>query len=372
MRVVLRQLVSRSGPAAKVSVMTPGGASPRLWPQLTGSAGLVALLVLMSLIAGGQGLFLSIIISYCIWATAGQAWNIISGFGGQLSFGHAAFFGVGAYTMAILLVKHDVSPWYGMLAGGVIAAVLGLLVGIPTFRLRGPYFALGTWAVAQAIYDIAVYSVGFTGGNDGIELPGTFGFSQMQWSTLHPFALITIGMLAVTLVVVIFIRRSRLGYLLLAVRDDHTAAAALGVWPLRTKLTGLVISAFLTGMAGALLGRYLSVVDPFDFLSVQVSSTILLVTFIGGLATVAGPLVGAALIIPAEQWLQLEFGSVSSNLVFQIGLGCFLILMAILLPQGVWGGAVDLGSSLRRGQRRLRGDGAGMSGEPEVSEEAVT
>jgi branched-chain amino acid transport system permease protein len=143
------------------------------------------------------------------------------------------------------------------------------------------------------------------------------------------------------------------------------------VWPLRTKLTGLVISAFLTGMAGALLGRYLSVVDPFDFLSVQVSSTILLVTFIGGLATVAGPLVGAALIIPAEQWLQLEFGSVSSNLVFQIGLGCFLILVAILLPQGVWGGAVDLGSSLRRGQRRLRGDGAGVSGEPEVSEEAV-
>ena len=226
--------------------------------------------------------------------------------------------------------------------------------------------------MAQAAYDIAGWWVGFTGGNDGIELSGAFGFSQMQWSSLHPFALVTIGLLAVTLVVVIIIRRSRLGYLLLAVRDDQTAAAALGVWALRTKLTGLVISAFLTGMAGALLGRYLAVVDPFDFLSVQVSSTILLVTFVGGLATVAGPLVGAALIIPVQQWLQLEFGSVSSNLGFQIGVGCFLVLIAILLPQGVWGGAVDLSSSLRRGQRRLRGAGTGISGEPEVSEVAVT
>jgi branched-chain amino acid transport system permease protein len=335
-----------------------------LWQQIGGCALFLVVLVVVSEMADGQGVLLSIVISYCVWATAGSAWNIISGFGGQLSFGHAAFFGVGAYTMAILSTRHAISPWLGMLAGGVVASLLAVLIGIPTFRLRGPYFALGTWAVAQAAYDLAGWWVDFTGGNDGIYLSPQTGFSQMQWDDLHPLALVTIGMLAVTLAVVIAVRRSKLGYLLLAVRDDQSAASAVGVWPLRTKLAGLVSSAFFTAMAGAVLGRYLSVVSPNDFLSVQVSSTILLVTFVGGLATIGGPLVGALLIIPLQQWLQLNFGSVHSTLEFQISVGVFLILVAILLPQGIWGGLIDLA---RWAKRRL-GGGAAPPTSPEPAE----
>lgn len=335
-----------------------------LWRQIGWCALYLAALVIISLTAGGQGVLLSIVISYCIWATAGSAWNIISGFGGQLSFGHAVFFGVGAYTMAILDTRNDVSPWLGMLAGGLIASVLAILIGIPTFRLRGPYFALGTWAVAQAAYDLAGWWVGFTGGQDGISLSANTGFGAMQWTDLHAFALVAIGVLAVTLAVVIAIRRSRLGYLLLAVRDDQSASVAVGVWPLRVKLTGLVISAFFTAIAGALLGRYLSVVSPDQFLSVTVSTTILLITFVGGLATISGPLVGAVLIIPIQQWLQLKFGSVDSTLTFQVGVGAFLILVAILLPQGVWGGLVDL----TRLAKRRREVGAPPPTAPVVTE----
>jgi branched-chain amino acid transport system permease protein len=336
-----------------------------LWQQIGWCALFLVVLVVVSVLAGGQGTLLSIVISFCVWATAGSAWNIISGFGGQLSFGHAAFFGVGAYTMAILSVRHGVSPWLGILIGGVIASILAVLIGIPTFRLRGPYFALGTWAVAQVAYDLAGWWRGFTGGNDGVSLNGGTGFGAMQWDDLHPLALVSIGMLAVTLAAVITVRRTRLGYLLLAVRDDQSAASAVGVWPLRTKLAGVAISAFFTAIAGGILGRYLSVVSPNDFLSVQVSSTILLVTFVGGLATISGPLVGALLVIPLQQWLQLKFGSVNSSLEFQIGIGVFLILVAILLPQGVWGGIVDLERLVRR--RRV-GRGAPPPSAPAVAE----
>jgi branched-chain amino acid transport system permease protein len=349
-------------PVAQVRPGTRG-----LWPQVGWCALFLVVLVVISELAGGQGVLLSIVISYCVWATAGSAWNIISGFGGQLSFGHAAFFGVGAYTMAILSAKHGVSPWIGILAGGLIASVLAVLIGIPTFRLRGPYFALGTWAVAQAAFDVAAWWRGFTGGNDGIYLAGGTGFGAMQWNDLHALTLVSIAMLGVTLAVVIAVRRSKLGYLLLAVRDDQSAASAVGVWPLRTKLAGLVISAFFTALAGGILGRYLSVVSPNDFLSVQVSSTILLVTFVGGLATISGPLVGALLIIPLQQWLQLKFGSVSSSLEFQIGVGVFLILVAIVLPQGVWGGVVDL---VRLVRRRRADSGAPPPSAPAMAEAA--
>jgi branched-chain amino acid transport system permease protein len=351
--------------SATASAVAASAARP-LPPQALGGAAVVGALLVISMTASGSGVLLSIIISYCVWATAGLSWNIISGFGGQLSFGHAAFFGLGAYTMAIMSTRMGVSPWIGLLVGGCVASILAILIGLPTFRLQGPYFALGTWAIAQVCYVIAVYWVDFTGGNDGIYLSSEMGWKVMLWSDLKPFALVAIGLLSITIAVVIAVRRSKLGYLLLAIRDDQVAAAAVGIWPLRAKLAGLAISAFLTAAAGALLGRYLSVVAPIDFLSVHVSATILLVTYIGGLATVGGPLVGAMLIIPLQQWLQLKFGSVTTSLQFQIGLGSLLVLIAIVLPQGIWGGVLDLarhGNSLAMNHRNRRASRATDQGQ---------
>jgi branched-chain amino acid transport system permease protein len=311
-----------------------------------GAAIFVAALVGLVLTGQNQGLTISIVTTASLWAAAASSWNILAGFGGQMSFGHAAFFGVGAYTMAILYDRHGVSPWIGILAGAGIAMVLALLIGLPTFRLRGPYFALATLALAEAIRRIVVWKVSFTGGADGLGLPIKTGWRVMFWHDTRIMGIIAIAFLAITWLICWRVRGSRFGYFLRAVRYDENAAAAAGVNPLWIKLLAIELSAFLTAIAGGLMSRYLSIVSPDDFLGVYVSTNLLIFAFVGGLGSITGPIVGAFLAIPVEQWLRLHFGSLVAGGAYEIVYGCLFDGIILLYPLGIAPGVANLARRL--------------------------
>lgn len=319
-----------------------------------GAAAFILVLVVIVLTAKNQSVTISIVTTASLWAAAACAWNILAGFGGQMSFGHAAFYGVGAYTMGILYLDHGVSPWIGLPAGAGLAMVLALFIGLPTFRLRGAYFALATLALAEALRRVVIWKVSFTGGADGIGLPTKTGLRAMFWSDTRVMAFIAIGFMAFCWFVSWAVRRSRFGYFLRAVRDDEDAAAAAGVNPLVVKLLALELSACLTALAGGLMSRYLSIASPEDFLGVYVSTNLLIFGFVGGIGTIAGPVVGAFLAIPVDQWLRLHFGSIVAGGAYQIVYGCLFVGIILLYPKGLWPGLANAARWITRRPSRRR------------------
>ncbi len=243
---------------------------------------------------------LSVATGVLIFALAAIGWNVLSGFAGQFSFGHAAFFGLGAYTVAILLTKYSVSPWIGLLAGGVVGGVFGLVVGWVSFRfgLKGAYFALATFAVAELLR-ITFNNLDYLGAGIGITIPLVHGddWARMQFSdTREIHYWLILGMLAVAVVATIAIKRSRIGSYMFAVREDEEAAAALGINPLKTKLAAIAISGFITAVAGGYFTLFFLFIDPDVVFGAVVSVAILLRPIVGGIGTIWGPLIGAAVL----------------------------------------------------------------------------
>ncbi|MGH2945827.1 MAG: branched-chain amino acid ABC transporter permease [Solirubrobacteraceae bacterium] len=345
----------------------PGGRRrlPRWWP----AAALIGILIFLSFYATDRGVLLSVLIVACIWAIAGLGWNVLAGFTGQLSFGHAAFFGTGAYTMALLTTKAGVSPWIGLVAGGVAGSLLAVLVGVPTFRLRGPYFALATLALAEALRRLVAWRVDFTGGNDGIILPIDTGLEAMFFEQNRPFAWLAIAFFVLAWGVTAWVRNSRLGYFMRAVRDDQDAAAAAGLNPLSIKLRATVVSAFITAVAGGLLARYLSGVAPDDYLGVYVSVQLLIFTFVGGIGTLSGPVVGAFLVVPLQHYLQITSGSQVSAQLAEVFFGAVLVAIILFYPKGIVPGVARLWQKLTGGSDERKPDEARPAAQPREEDE---
>ncbi|WP_417563028.1 branched-chain amino acid ABC transporter permease [Microbacterium sp.] len=245
---------------------------------------------------------LVIAITVVIWSIAAQGWNVIGGYGGLMSFGHSVFFGIGAYTTAILQVSFGVSPWIGMVVGAVLAAVVGAILTYPALRLKGIYFALATFVIALLMTDLDIIAVPITGGDLGITLPfvrNDPGLLQFDSRVTLYFVLVTF-LAAVTLVVG-WIAKSRLGLRLRATRDDPDAARAAGVDVTRVRLVGLIISAAITSVAGTLMLEFLSAVTPATGFGIQVGITIAMGALVGGRGTILGPIIGVAILIPAQQ-----------------------------------------------------------------------
>jgi branched-chain amino acid transport system permease protein len=223
-------------------------------------------------------------------AQLGVAWNILGGYAGQVSLGHAAFFGTGAYVSTLLSLKLGVSPWLGMLAGAVAAAGLGVLVGWPCFRLKGHYFAMATIAVAEIVQTV-VNGWDLLGGAVGFYLPlketGFWGF-VFNRSKL-PYYYIALGLLLLTVLVNVLVNRSHVGYYLRAIKDEPDAARSLGVSLGRYKMIAMVLSAGLTAMGGTLYAQKELFVDPGSTLSTSLSIKIALVAILGGAGTLWGP-----------------------------------------------------------------------------------
>ncbi len=310
-------------------------------PTLTGAipGGLAVVLALVALIAlfSGNSFALNILALTFLFAGLATAWNIIGGLGGQFSLGHSVFFAIGAYVTANLYLWAAVSPWLSIVPGMMLAAAVAMLVSWPVFRLHGPFFSIATMAMTEVGLAMAIYFSSVTGGATGLSIPFKLGLENMIFRSRLSYAVLMLGFLVVTLVVFALIRHSRLGYSLQAVRDNEDTAEAAGINVLRTKLIGIAISAALMAGGGGLYLMYVRVVDPQSLFSLfDIGVKVALIALIGGIGTTYGPLLGALLVIPLENYLRAVLGGLvpGSNLIV---LGLILILTALYLRKGIAG-----------------------------------
>ena len=298
---------------------------------------LAALVVLLALpaVLGSRGLTMFVFIFF--YAYLGQAWNIVSGYGGQLSAGHAAFVGLGAYTTTLLAVHAGLSPWLGMFAGAGLAALLGGVVGFLGFRfgLRGFYFVLLTVAVAEVCRIVALNTEA-AGGAIGLYIPFTGDPWQLQFQDNRGYYYVALGLMVAATAVAAAIERSRLGAYLVAIREDEDAAEALGVDTLRYKLAALVVSAFLTGLGGAFYANYLFSLQPNAVFGIPLSVDIVIRPVVGGAGTLMGPIVGAFILSPLAEVSRTYLAQAGLAGVHLIAYGALLIAVVLFLPQGAY------------------------------------
>jgi branched-chain amino acid transport system permease protein len=287
-----------------------------------------------------------------IWGTCAAAWNVAGGYAGQISLGHAAFFGIGAYAAALLATRWTLSAWIGLGAGALVATVVGLVIGYLSNRLRGPYFVLATIAFSQVLLIGSSRWRGFTAGSEGIPVPFRPGFWTLGIADKRVWVWIVLGLAVLGWLVQLYLDRSRRGYQLVAVREDEDAALSLGVPARWLKVAAICVSAALTAASGALWAQYVGFVDPFYVFSVDLSVRFALAAIIGGVGTALGPFLGAALITTVETYLRAQFGGIGAGLVgiYLIVYGCALIVMVRWAPEGLVGGIAHF--RRRRGEAR--------------------
>jgi branched-chain amino acid transport system permease protein len=272
-----------------------------------------------------------------------QAWNILGGFGGQFSFGHALFFGTGAYIQAIAQLQGGSNPWLALPLAVAGAAVVGLFVGALSFRygLKGSYFALVTLAFAEVFRIIAV-SVPFTGGGVGLMVPLRESAANMQFASRAGYLWLVLGFVVVALLVTWWLRNGRFGAYLQAVRDDEDAARAVGVNPFRIKLAAICLSAAFMGAAGAFYVQVFQYIDPGIAYGPATSVEALVAAIVGGMGTLWGPVLGAVVLHVLADLTRNLFGELPGiNMVIY---GVVLVLIVIFLPRGIAG----IGRSVRQ------------------------
>jgi branched-chain amino acid transport system permease protein len=269
-----------------------------------------------------------------IWGTSAAAWNVAGGYAGQVSLGHSAFFGLGAYGAALLGTRWELSPWLGLAAGALVATAIGLVIGYLSNRLRGPYFVLATIAFSQVLLIVGSRWRGFTSGSEGIPVPFRPGFWTLGLADKRLWVWIVLGLAVLAYLVGLYLERARRGYQLAAVREDEDAALSLGVPARRLKVAAICVSAALTAAGGALWAQYIGFVDPFYVFSVDLSVRFALAAVVGGLGTALGPFLGAALITTVETYLRAQFGGIGAGLVgiYLIIYGCALIVIVRWVP----------------------------------------
>jgi branched-chain amino acid transport system permease protein len=307
---------------------------------------LVAIAILVPLVS--NNLFLQdTAILILMWAGLASAWNIAGGFAGQISLGHAAFFGLGAYTSTLLKMHFGLSPWLGMLCGGVLVTLLSGFIAFAATRLRGPYFTLVTLAFATVVQIIAARWYGLTRGNEGLTIPFEPTLSNFQFTGKLAWTLIIAGYVLVIYAVSAWIARSRIGFQLAGMREDEDAAQAIGVNTRRLKVVTIAASAFLTALGGTFYAQYIGFVDPAYVLSFDLSIKFALMCIIGGLGTPLGPLLGAAMITALEMYLRAKWGGGRSGLYLVI-YGVLLVLIVRVMPVGLVRGIPELLARWRR------------------------
>jgi len=287
-----------------------------------------------------------LLIQTMLWIGLAASWNIVGGFAYQFSLGHSVFLGIGAYTSTYLFI-HGVSPWLGVFVGIAISLAVSLPVGAVTLRMQGHNFALATLAMGFVGLALATSLDSITGGGVGLSAPLRFGWEWMTFREKTPYIFIMFGYAVVTLLVSAMIRRSRLGYSLIAYREDVTAAEAVGIRTTKAKILALLISAGLTATGGTLMAQYILFIDPSSVAGPFRSVEMALLSIVGGLGTVTGPVFGSVLIRPLSEWLRATIGTVfdgAPGIVF----GVLLIAVLFTLPRGVAGLVEDLIGRWRR------------------------
>ncbi|GJD65927.1 hypothetical protein MPEAHAMD_6123 [Methylobacterium frigidaeris] len=321
-------------------------AAPGRRPRDAGTGfGTLGLIALMTLAAMALPLVVtdSYLLHSCIvvlfFAYMATAWNFVCGYVGQLSIGHAMFAGIGGYATVLLFTGLGLSPWLGMPVGGLLAALLSVVVGYPTFRLRGPYFALTTIAFAEMIR----IWVENTDTVLGIPLNGAAGLTvplrgeslaALQFNGKAPYYWVIVGLLAGALTATWWLEHSKLGFYLKAIRGDRDAAESLGISPARYQLVALAISAFMTGIGGGFYAQFFRYVNAERLIGVDLSIDMALMSIIGGQGTVFGPLLGAVLLAPLAEITRGHLGGSLLGLHIVV-YGIILMLAVLYLPKGL-------------------------------------
>ncbi len=280
-------------------------------------------------------------INVLIAALLGQSWNIMSGYAGQFSFGHAVFFGIGAYTSTALYTMLGVNPWLGMIIGAGVAAGVGAIIGFLSFRykLRDDYFALATLAFAE-IFRIIVNNTKSLGGASGILIPYLQDPLKFQFVSDKTYYYVILVFVALATVFIYLMSRSKLGLNLIAIKGNQEAAAALGVNVLRYKLIAISSSAAFAAVAGTFYAQYYGFIDPSIVFAATISVEAIVPCIIGGSGTLYGPLLGALLIIPLQEICNSAFTSISG--INMIVYGAVIVAFILFCPDGVFGRVMKL------------------------------
>jgi branched-chain amino acid transport system permease protein len=268
-----------------------------------------------------------ILFRVALFAGLGLAWNLVGGYAGQLSLGHAAFFGVGAYGLA-LFSAHSVPKWAAVFLAGLVAAGLAAIIGRIAFRLRGPYFTLASIAFAEVLR-LTATNLDWTGGAIGLDTPALFAGRSFIWSLYFS----ALGLALLCFLINYATSRSRPGYYLMAIREDEETASAVGIDTASYKLRALLISAFLTALGGALYASASQHIVPDDSFPLDTSVQIAIIAMLGGAGTLLGPVVGAALLLTAQELFKNQFQE--SHLMIY---GILIVVVVLFLPEGIVGG----------------------------------
>ncbi|BEQ13759.1 branched-chain amino acid ABC transporter ATP-binding protein/permease [Desulfoferula mesophila] len=278
--------------------------------------------------------YLNLFFMIFMFAGLSGAWNIIGGYAGQISLGHAAFYGSGAYTSAVLFAKLGLPPILGIFASMGGAVILALVIGYPCLRLKGPFFTLATLAVAEVLQLLAVYLRGLTEGSEGLSIPYEPAWYNLIFESKNAYAVLAFAYMVLVLVITLVLERSKLGYQLTALRDEDQAAESLGVNTSRAKIAAFVLSGVLTALGAVIVSQYVLFLEPHSDFSVNVSVELALMSMVGGLGTAVGPLIGAAILIPLGEFLRAWIGGGIQGLHYVI-YGCILILVVMFMPHGI-------------------------------------
>jgi len=302
------------------------------------SALLIGALLILPLVVTNPSL-MQIFILIILYAYFTSTWNFVGGFAGVLPLGHSAFIGIGAYTSTVLFQTYGISPWFGMLVGGLLAALVGIIIGLPTLKLRGAYFALATIAVGEGLR-VLVENVKEVGpfklnGPSGISLPLTeSAFMNFQFDSKAPYYYIILIMLLIVLLLTYFMMNSKVGYYLAAGGEEPEAAEALGIKVARYKLIAMLVSCFLAALGGTFYAQLMLYIYPKSILGLDLSFEIAFIALIGGRGTILGPVLGALLLRPVSDLTRIYLGSSLPGLHLVI-FGLVLIVVMRYYPKGL-------------------------------------
>jgi len=279
----------------------------------------------------------NIMVLTLMYAALSQGWNILGGYCGQISLGHALYFGLGAYTTALLFTKLGVLPWFGMIGGGIISSVIALALGYPTFRLRGHYFVIATIVIAEIGF-LLFHNWDWAGAALGIDIPvrgDSWAKFQFARSKL-PYYYFALVFCCLAWLITWWLEDSKWGYWWRAVKDNPDAAESLGVVVFNSKMGAAAVSAFLTAVGGSFYAMFVSYIDPESVMTFQFSLLMALPAVLGGIGTLWGPVLGAAILIPLTE-LTRSFVGGSGRGVDLILYGSVIVVIALARPEGLIG-----------------------------------
>jgi branched-chain amino acid transport system permease protein len=323
---------------------------------------LLALFIIVPVAVGKNADIHNFFIYVLIYAMVGEGWNLISGFTGQTSFGHAAYFGIGAYTTAVLGNYYSIYPWFGIPAGVVIATALAFLVNYQLFKLKGHYFAIATLAVCEILRNL--FSVWrYVGSGDGIKIAFRLEH-KVLWLALDvrnrlPFLYITLAVFVLVFLICSYLERSRSGYYWKTIKESHDVAESIGIDPQRYKVIAMMISAAITAVGGGFYVQFFKYIDSSVF-GLHVSMIFVLVTVLGGIGNIYGPIIGAIIYYGLELIMRRMMGGGTSGINLII-FGCLLVFVVCYQPKGIVGIYSDIANRSRE-RKNGAAEGGGARG----------